>query len=237
MPVGGKEKRMTTKEMDRSLRNGLCRVGGYALIAMLTVTIIQILILVIWPPPGTVAGLFDLFNSNWFLGLLSMDLLYILNNTLLILVYLGLFAALYDDSPAASLIGLVFGVTAIAAYYGSNTSFEMLTLSRQYSAAATEAQQIIPLAAGQAMLEAYRGTGFDAYYVLSAITLLVFAWVMHRGAVFSRTATLWVLAAGILMIIPSTAGTVGLVFSLFSLLPWMVFCVLGARTLLSQGKS
>lgn len=228
---------MTTMEMDGTLRKGLCRVGGYALIAMLTVTIIQIIVLVIWPPPGTVAGLFELFNRNWFLGLLSMDLLYILNNTLLILVYLGLFAALYKDSPAASLIALVFGVAAIAAYYGSNTSFEMLSLSRQYYGATTEAQRIIPLAAGQAMLETYRGTGFDSYYVLSAITLLIFAWVMHRGVVFSRAATLWVLAAGILMIIPSTAGTVGLVFSLLSLAPWIVFCVLGARTLLSPGKS
>ncbi|NMB54481.1 MAG: hypothetical protein GYA15_07235 [Leptolinea sp.] len=228
---------MTTKEMDRPLRNGLCRVGGFALIAMLAVTTIQIIVLVIWPPPDTVDGLFELFNRNWFLGLLSMDLLYILNNTLLILVYLGLFAALYDDSPAASLIGLLFGVTAIAAYYGSNTSFEMLSLSRQYSGATTEAQRIIPLAAGQAMLETYGGTGFDAYYVLSAITLLIFAWVMHRGVVFSRAATLWALASGILMIIPSTAGTVGLVFSLLSLAPWIVFCVLGARTLLSLSKT
>jgi len=33
------------------------------------------------------------------------------------------------------------------------------------------------------------------------------------------------LAAAILMTIPSTAGTIGLVFSLLSLLPWYVFTI------------
>ena len=201
--------------------------------AMLALTVIQIAIFILWPPPTTVDGFFTLFRENWFLGLLSMDLLYIINNTLLILVYLGLYAALRRDGEASALIALVLGLAGIAAYYASNTAFEMLALSRQFDAAASESQRIIFQAGGQVMLETYRGTAFDIYYVLNAAALLIFAWVMGRGTVFSPAANRWAWAAAILMLIPSTAGMVGLVFSLLSLLPWMVFCVFGARRLLS----
>lgn len=208
-----------------------------AFIAMLALTIIQIVIFILWPPPTTVDGFFTLFLENAFLGLLSMDLLYMINNTLLIIVYLGLYAALRRDGEAPALIALVLGLVGIAAYYASNTAFEMLSLSHQFAAATSDAQRAIFQAGGQVMLETYRGTAFDTYYVLNAIALLIFAWIMRRGTVFSKTANAWAWAAGILMIIPSTAGMVGLVFSLLSLIPWMVFCVLAAKRLFALAKS
>jgi len=58
---------------------------------------------------------------------------------------------------------------------------------------------------------------------------LIFAMVMLRSKVFSK-ATGWVgLVSGLLMTIPSTAGAVGLIFSLASLVPWAVFSVMIAR--------
>ena len=206
--------------------NGIYRNGAVAALAMLAIMAAQIGIYIAWPPPDSVPGFFALFQSNWLLGLLSMDLLYILNNTLLVLIYLALYAALKPAGETAVLIALVLGLIGITAYYASNTAFEMLSLSRQYAAAATETQRIIALAAGEAMLATYKGTVFDTYYILNGITLLIFAAVMLRSPLFSRTTAIIGLAAGVLMSIPSTAGTLGLVFSLLSLIPWAVFCIL-----------
>lgn len=206
--------------------NGIYRVGAFAALAMLAIMAAQIGIYIAWPPPDSVPGFFALLQSNWLLGLLSMDLLYILNNTLLVLIYLALYAALKPAGETAVLIALVLGLIGITAYYASNTAFEMLSLSRQYAAASSETQRVIALAAGEAMLATYKGTVFDTYYILNGITLLIFAAVMLRSPLFSRVTASIGLAAGVLMSIPSTAGTLGLVFSLLSLIPWAVFCVL-----------
>lgn len=206
--------------------NGIYRVGAFAALAMLAIMAAQIGIYIAWPPPDSVSGFFALFQSNWLLGLLSMDLLYILNNTLLVLIYLALYAALKPAGETAVLIALVLGLIGITAYYASNTAFEMLSLSRQYAAASSETQRVIALAAGEAMLATYKGTVFDTYYILNGISLLIFAAVMLRSPLFSRATAIIGLAAGVLMSIPSTAGTLGLVFSLLSLIPWAVFCVL-----------
>jgi hypothetical protein len=42
---------------------------------------------------------------------------------------------------------------------------------------------------------------------------------------------------GVLMIVPSTAGTVGLVFSLLSLIPWYVFAIRFARVFRRLAKA
>lgn len=210
---------------------GIGKTGAMAAFAMLAIMIAQIAIYIIWPPPASVDGFFQLFRENKFLGLLSMDLLYIVNNTLLILFYLGIFSVLKRQSFSAALIALVLGVVGVAAYYSSNTAFEMLSLAKLH-AAADEAQRTVFLAAGQSMLEVYKGTAFDTYYILNGIALIVFAVLCLQSRVFSKTTAVIGLLAGILMSIPSTAGKVGLIFSLLSLIPWAVFSILVAIRLL-----
>ena len=85
------------------------------------------------------------------------------------------------------------------------------------------------LAAGQVMLSGWQGTAFDIYYILNGITLILIAYVMHKSNVFTRKTAVIGLISGVLMMIPSTAGTIGLVFSLLSLIPWYIFSVLVAK--------
>jgi hypothetical protein len=207
------------------------KIGGVAALLSVLFIPIQVFIFVRWPPPVTVTGWFTLFQENWLLGLLSLDLLYLLNNTFLVLIYLGLYAALKRVNPTWMTIMVALGFIGIAAYFASNTAFEMLALSNQYVAAGTEAERAMLLAAGQTMLALYKGTAFDVYYVYNAAALLIAAVVMLRSHIFSRTTAYWGLASGILMTIPSTAGTLGMIFALASLVPWVVFCVLVAQRL------
>jgi hypothetical protein len=217
----------------------LYKVGAVAALMMVVFIPIQIIIFLAWPPPSTVIGYFMLFQHNWLLGLLSLDLLYLVNNALLILLYLALYAVLRRVSPSFMTVALILGLVGIAAYYASNTAFEMLSLSSQYAAATAEAQRSLTLASGQAMLAIYTGTAFDVYYVLNAVATLIISAVMLRSTLFGKVTASVGMVTGVLMVVPSTAGTIGLVLSLMSLVPFAIWSVLIARRLfmLAQGTS
>lgn len=217
----------------------LYRVGGMAALIMVVFIVIEIPILIVWPPPGTVIGYFTLFQNNRLLGLLNLDLLFMLSNALLVLLYLALYAALRRASPSFMTIALTLGLVGIAAYFASNTAFSMLSLSNQYAAATTDAQRPMFLAAGQAMLAIYQGTAFDVYYVLNAVATLIISVVMLRSTIFGKVTAYVGIVTGVLMVVPSTAGTIGLVLSLISLVPFAIWSVLIARRLfmLAQGVS
>ena len=203
----------------------LYRVAQFLALTMLILIPLQIVIYVIAPPPDTVKGFFELYQQNPFLGLLSLDFLYLFNNMIIIIIYLALFVLLYREKPVTVLLALILGLIGIACYYPSNPAFEMLTLSNQYFQALPE-QQTIYLAAGEALMAGYTGTTFDVYYVLSTICLLLFAYALIKSHKFKKSVGLWGLASGFFMIVPSSAGVLGMIFSLLTLIPWVVFVAL-----------
>ena len=216
--------------------NKLYKVGGVAAIVIVLIIPIQLVIFALFPPPETTTGFFELFRKNWLIGLLSLDLLYYINNGILILVYLGLFAALRKVNFTNMLIATIIGLTGIAVYYVSAVGFEVLSISKQYfSAESMEYKQQL-LAVGQGLIARYKGTAFDVYYVFNAITLILISMTMYKSRDFGRSSATWGLVAGIFMIIPSTAGTLGLICSLLSLVPWIVFSVLIGRRLIQMAK-
>lgn len=103
-----------------------------------------------------------------------------------------------------------------------------MKLASEYAAlpgAGSPEERMILLAAGKGMLLEWQGTGFDAYYVLNGATLVIVSFLMLKDTVYGRTTAIIGLAAGFFMVIPSTAGTIGLVFSLLSLIPWYIFAL------------
>src|SRR5918997_4944466 len=71
---------------------------------------IQIIIFFAWPPPTTVTGYFTLFENNWLLGLLSLDLL------------LDFVFGVNDPSSIAPILGLcvlsAFGFLLLTVFAG-----------------------------------------------------------------------------------------------------------------------
>lgn len=215
----------------------LYRIGAVAALVGVGIIPVQMVIFVAWPPPDNVLGFFQLFQHNWLLGLLSLDLLYLLQNSLIVLIFLALYVALRRVDESLMSVALVLSLVGIAAYFASNTAFEMLALSNGYASATTAAEAQPFLAAGQAMLAVYRGTAFDVYYVLNAVAILVTSAAMLRSGFFSRSTAYWGLLAGVLMVVPSTAGTIGLILAVASLVPWAVFAVLVALSLLRLSRT
>ena len=209
------------KMMDVDYRP-LFKLTNFLIIIMLLIIPLQIIIFSLYPPPNTVEGFFELYKSNVFLGLLSLDFLYLINNTIMIILYLSLFVALYKDSPLTVLIAFILGIVGLVCYYGSNPSFEILNLSRKFFDANIN-EQIIYIAAGETLLAGYSGTSFNVYYVLNTICLLMFSYTLIKSPIFKKSVGYWALASGFFMIIPSSAGMIGLIFSLLSLIPWIVF--------------
>lgn len=207
----------------------LYRLAGFAALLMAVFIPIQTAVFIVSPPPTTVLGWFALFQQNRLLGLLDMDLLLIVDQVLMNLVLLALYILLRRASPSAMLVALAAGLLGIAAYFASCTAFNMLTLSDQYAAAATDAERTALMTVGQTMMSLWTGTAFDIGYVLEGTALLIVAVVMLRSGIFGKL-TAWV--AIVLGVLSPTAGMLGMIFALASLIPLEIWDILVARRLL-----
>lgn len=227
---------VTNAETADSRWNWLYKVGGTAALIMAIFIPIQTIVFVTWPPPSTVIGWFTLFQNNRLLGLLDMDLLLIVDQVLMVLVLLALYAALKRFSESFMAIALTLALVGIASYFASTAAFEMLSLSDQYAAATTEVQRSMFLAAGQAMLAIWQGTAFDVGYVLEGVALLIIAIVMLRSTLFSKVTASVGILLGVMSLLPPTAGMIGLLFALGSLVPLEIWDILIARRLFQLGQ-
>lgn len=215
---------------------GLYKAGGVAAIAVLALIPIQMVVFLVWPPPNTVLGWFQLFQDNALVGLLDLDLLLIVDYALMGVTFLALWAALRRASQSLMAIALVAEIVGVTTYFASTAAFEMLSLSNLYAAATTEAERSVFLAAGQAMLATWQGTAFNISYILGAIALLTVSIAMLRSHVFSKATAYVGIVASIMMFVPPTAGTVGLYLSLISLIPTIIWLILIARRLFQLGR-
>ncbi len=223
-------KQNSKTEIPESDWSSLYRVGGMAALLMFVLTLVQSFVFIAYPPPSTVIDYFTLFQNNKLLGILDLDFLLIVINILLILIYLALYAALHQFDKSYTTIALILGLVGTTLFFASReATFGMLSLSNQYAAATTDVQRVALLAAGQALLSIYNGTAFDLSYVLGGIVILIFSVVMLRSSIFSKATAYVGIVMGVLMLVPPTAGSIGLLLSLTSLIPTLIWLIPIAR--------
>lgn len=197
------------------------RAAFAATLAMLVIIPCQIVAFVVTPMPSTPEAWLQLFRDKPLAGLFHGDFFLLVNNLLIVLMYLAFWHSLKSGDRGMLQIGLLSGLLGIAAYLSSSKSFELMSLSGQFYAGTTDKSAI--LSATVSALEAWKGTAFIVWYVLNAIALFSISARMWKGSPYGRATAGWGLASAFFMTVPSTAGTVGLVFSLLSLIPWYVF--------------
>jgi len=191
---------------------------------------LQIALFVAAPPPAshTVGAWFDLFNERPVIGLLSLDLLMMVEQVLAVPIILALFLLVRRAAPSAALLGAAAWLVGAVLFLSSNTAFEMLALARGY-AAAGPADQASYIAAGHGMLASYwdMGTSFVFGYALSAVGGILLGAALIRAAALGR-------AAGWLLVIANVIGLgiflpgVGIAVSLFSVvLLWVWYLRIG----------
>lgn len=215
--------------------HGLYRIGGATAVIMAVYIPITIALYLASPPPETVIGHFTLFQSNRLLGLVGMDLLYLLSNVLAIPMYLAFYIALRRVSESFMLIATTLGLVAVVALFAARPAVEMLHLSDQYAAATTDAQRAVFLAAGEAMLAVFNGTAFHLHYVLGSVSLLIISVVMLRSDVFGKaTAYVGMVASvtGLGLYVP----TIGVSISILSVVGLWIWYILIARRFFQLGQ-
>ena len=227
---------------DRSWKS-LSTIGGIAALISVLLAPAEIVISFL---PGvqetlsrtvTVTDWFSLLQNHWFLGLRSLGLLNIAGAFLFIPAILAICFVLRRDNEAFAALGGILFFIGIAGYFAGSRAFPMLLLSREYAAAAADAQKALLAAAGQAMLaEAESRSGLllieFAFFIISA--------AMLKSASFSK-ATAWAgMLAGALMMALEIAFLpphgVGMVVAAAGGLSMMTWSFLLGRRLLQLGR-
>lgn len=219
----------------------LYRWGGIAAYVVLGFICIQMYVFITWPPPSFEPGVAEV--GAWFtwlqqrpvLGLIELDMLSIIDSALLLVFYAAVLVAMRRVSLPLVLIGGIVVCVAVSAYFPANPSLTMLALSSQHAAATTDAARASSIAAGQAAMATFMGTPFVSNYLLSAAASLIVARLMFRSNVFSRPTSWSALALGVLSLVPACFGTLGIIFSLASMVPLVLLLMLGGRRLLRLG--
>ena len=225
----------TTARSDALQWRGLVVTGAWCAFALVVIIVLEICRFLIWPPPPSTAEFFELLLDNPVLGLISLDLLFMVANTLTYFVYIALAVVLWRVNRSAVVIALAFGVLSTAAFMASVRPLEMLTLAHAYADAEPTTRANL-VATGDGMIATWTGTAYDVYYFFGFATLLILTVLMLRSSIFARATAVWGLASASLMAVPANFGQVGLVFSVVSLVPWSVFAILVWRRLLHLGR-
>jgi hypothetical protein len=172
----------------------LCRIGGWAAVIAAMLTVGDVVVLAVFPPPGTIRGWFDLFQTNPIVGILDFWGLEIPMYVMFALVFLALYAVLRKFDETRTAIVTTLALLGVGIFLATNNPFSMLSLSSRHAAATADAERSAYLAAGQALL-ANTGQravgGFNTGLFLVAVAGLLASIVMLRAGAFGR-ATAWV---------------------------------------------
>jgi len=229
---------MEVKTSTDSNWRGLFKIAGVAGIVAGLLCIVDVMVFVVFPQPTTVEGWFALFQKNWLVGLLDLDLLGILAYVILFPVILSLFIILRKTSQSWTAIATIMTFIGMAVYFASNTAFSLLSISNQYAAATTDAQKIIFLAAGQTLITIFLQTAFSESFIFVSSALLLTSIIMLRSNFFSRK-TVYI---GILANLAALGGfaplsTVALLLMFANPVVLGIWLVLVGRTLSKLGKA
>lgn len=208
-----------------------------AVVALLSVVFIVVagIVLAVNPIPTKVSDWFDLFNQSWLRGLFAADLMMLVSYMLLSVIYLALYGALRRVNQPFMALATVLAFVGMVEYIAANPAFSMLSLSHQYASATTDAERTSLLGAGQAVIANWTGTAFDVAYFMGAVFAITISIVMLRSNTFGKVTASVGLAMGVLTLVPASAGTVGIVFSLLALVPTVIWYILIARRFFQLG--
>ena len=207
-------------DADDARWGGLFRAAAVG--ALLTGLLIplQVVVFIVWPnPEGGAADWFALFRENPIRGLVSYDLLILLEEVLLIPIVLALYLLLRRRSESLMLVASAMWFVSIALFIGANTGFEMLTLAGRHAEAATDVERAAFVASGEGLLAAYMGMGtsFVMGYTLASIAGILAGIAMLRTPLFGRLAAWAAIVANALGFALFLPG-IGIFLSLVSVL-------------------
>jgi len=217
---------------EKNYWNTLYKVAGIAALIVVAFIPVQMAVFIVNPPPTSVDGWFDLFNTNAIVGLIDMDLLLIIDQVFIALIIMALFQLMKSGSWSLLVIALTLAVLGIASYFASTVCFEMLNLSKQYAVATIDTDKSALLVAGQVLIATWQGTAFIVGYIMEGIAFLIIGFVMLQSNIFNKITAWFGIILGIMSLVPPTVPVIGMFFAIGSLIPLIVWLILVSLKLL-----
>ena len=126
------------------------------------------------------------------------------------------------------------GLLGLACLVPARPIPEMLAISDQYAAAATEVERTAYLATGESMLTHFHGMAYHAHYVLGSASLLISSFLMLRSNTFSKS-TAYVGIVTNIVVFGLYVPKVGVWISMLSVVGYLIWYILIARKLIQLG--
>jgi hypothetical protein len=193
MPYENRESQ-TESSIVESRWKDLFRWGGISNVISIAAIILGVIAYVIWPYTPNAATTADVFAQavkDPVGALMGLDLLYLAGNVFSIPLFLALYVALRKVNESYAVIAVVCGMLALVLLFAARPILEVMTLAGRYAAAATAEERSGLLAAGDSLLALFTGTAYYLSYFLGTLSLLIFAFLMLEGKIFSK-AMAWV---------------------------------------------
>ena len=228
-----------------STYSGLIRVGGVAALVVAFLTVVEVIIFILYPQPSTVRGWFELFQDSPVIGLLDFWGIEVPMYVMFAMVFLALYIVLRKVNKSGMAIAFTLALLGIATFLATTNPFSMLSISRQFAAATTEANMSALLAAGEALLANTNQRvigGFNMGLLLVSTAGLIISLVMRGAITFGRLiAYIGILAFGLsladyLRQAVTSSATIAILLILPGALLLIVWFSLVGRRLLQLGR-
>lgn len=145
-----------------------------------------------WGPKAMPVKAIDWFlflDAHHILGFTLLNGFDMVNFVLAGVVFLVLYTVLRRTDRTFMILAIALMFVSIVVYIASNPALPMLALSGRYAAAATDAQRVTLISAGEATLAAknVNSIGQNVAFVLFHAAGLIVSLVMLRSGIFSKT--------------------------------------------------
>ena len=215
----------------------LFKIAGIAAIVSELVLVLGFVTYFFWPyAPGnkSTKEIFLLLQSNPLGGLISLDLFLVLGNLVGIILFLTLYVSLKQVNETYAMIALAVGLIGVVLLFPSRPLLELLTLSRSYTSATSEAAESQYLASGATLLALFDGTGWFLNNLLGGFSLLVSSLMMLRSEVYSKT-TAYVGIVTNAMVCAFFIPVLGMIFLFLTIPGYILWYFLLAKTFFKLG--
>ena len=179
----------------------LYRVGGVAALIVAFLTVAEMITLAFFPQPSAVNDWFALFQDKPIIGLIDFWGLEVPMYAMFAMLFLALYVVLRKVDKSGMAIAFTLALLGITIFFATTNPFAMLSLSRQFAAATTDANRSALLAAGEALVANTNQRaigGFNMGLLLVSVAGLIVSSVMRRAPSFRRlTAYVGILAFGL----------------------------------------
>jgi len=174
----------------------LHKIGGISALIIAVLLIGEVFVYAVLPRPASPLECIELFLKNPLFGLLHFDMLGMISYLFFIPLTLSLYLLIRSKSESLALIATVLFFIGIAVFFASNTSFSLLSLSKQYALAETEDQKMMLLSSCQTMITLFNVQAFMISYLIVSAAWVMIGIVMLKGDLFSRFASWMGILAG-----------------------------------------